>query len=97
MARTPQGESSSTLWKGLITNADAHDVGAGAAVVQSNLEIKAAGKLAVRKGIRPGGFANPAPPLKFPVIVAAYYQRPEADWIVYQLENGDIKTGRSFA
>ena len=96
MAVAPQGEASSPLWKGLITNADPHDLGPGAGVIQNNLEIKAPGKLSIRKGIRPGGFANPAPPSTAAVISAMYYQRPEADWIIYHLADGSVKAGRSF-
>lgn len=97
MAINPPRANEQPAFKGLITNADPHDIGPAAAVIQDNLQCKSAGQLQCRKGVRPGGFANAEPPSDAAVISAAYYQRPEADWIVYHLADGSIKTGRSFS
>lgn len=97
MAFNPAQTPTPAGFRGLITNADPHDIGAGAAVIQTNLQCKRSGQLQCRKGLRPGGFANSVPPEASPVLSAVWYSRPEADWVIYHLASGDVKTGRSFS
>lgn len=81
-------------WRGLYTNADAHDLHPGATAEQTNMEIRSPGIMAVRRGIRPITFANAISSTTDETIAMVAYHRPEAEWVLYELSSGLLKAGR---
>lgn len=83
-------------FSGLATNQDRHDLEPGQMMVQSNLEIFKPGKLVVRNGLRPAVFDNAiVPSAVYDAISIAYFRVPEADYIIYEDTNGNLKLARN--
>lgn len=80
---------------GQVSSIDPHDLPKGAMVSQINMTCEIAGQLACRKGTRPISFDNGITSTSAEVIGVTYFRRPEADWIIYQDTDGNIKAGRT--
>lgn len=81
-------------WRGLYTNADAHDLPDGAMQEQINMAILSPGILSTRKGNRPVTFANAIAAASGNIIAMVHYHRPDGEYAVYQLASGVVKGGR---
>lgn len=81
-------------WRGLYTNADAHDLHPGATTEQTNIEIRSPGMMAVRRGIRPITWANQIASTTDEIIAIVAHHRPEAEWVIYELSSGLLRAGR---
>lgn len=94
MAETPVKRFNLMQFKGLVTNANPHAIPPGAAQTQTNVVCTVAGQLNVRKGMRPALFGNAVTGTTHAVISMAEYIRPEANFVVYEDSDGNIKAGR---
>lgn len=82
-------------FRGLVTNADPHDLPAGAAQAQTNLQCLVPGKLTVRGGLVPVAYANATSATASNMISMFGTHRPGGEWVLYQLADGTLHAGRS--
>lgn len=82
-------------FKGLVTNADPHDLPPGAAQVMDNITTLIAGQLTARKGHAETTFANEISDVASNVIAMQYFPTALADFTVYVTASGLVKAGRS--
>src|SRR3990167_5102145 len=81
-------------FRGLVTNADPHDLPNGALREQNNLACLAPGQLTVRKGMVKGRFANAITATTHTVLSLTEFRRPDSNFIVYFDTGGALKAGR---
>ncbi len=82
-------------FRGLVSNADSHDLPKGAAQAQQNLQCLVPGKLTVRGGLLPVSYANATSAVASNVISMFGTHRPGGEWVLYQLADGSFHAGRS--
>lgn len=82
-------------FNGLVTNLDPFDVPPGMAVRMQNVTTVVPGQLTARKGHAAATFSNAISSTTDEVVAMYYYPAIIADWIVYTLDSGAIKAGRS--
>jgi hypothetical protein len=82
-------------WRGLVSNADAHDIPSGAAQELSNMIVRAPGTLEVRKGNRPVTFGNAIAATSNTIIAMVSYHGQLGDHVVYEDSAGNVKIGRA--
>ena len=93
--RSKQYNVTTLVPAGRVSNANVHSLPAGAASVQNNIGPYTPGVWKVRPGCRPTSFANSTTANTLSVIGCAGFNRPEARWVVYQLSDGRIYSGRT--
>lgn len=81
-------------FRGLVTNADPHDLPPGAAQVMDNITTLVPGQLTVRKGHAETTFANEIADVASNVIAMQYFPTSLADFTVYVTASGLVKAGR---
>lgn len=84
-------------FRGLITNADPHDIGVGASQEQTNMQCLVAGQIQCRGGNRPVIFANGVAQVQQQVIGLFYFATPSNDWAIFQDASGAIRVGQQAA
>jgi hypothetical protein len=84
-------------WPGLMTNADPHDLPAGAAVVQINCYARRPGELSVRRGHRIVEFDDPGngSVVDSQIISLAAVGQPQADYIVFLNTLGQVRIAKN--
>lgn len=74
---------------GRMSAPDPHDLPAGAFQEFDNLQTVNPGQITVRKGMK-----RMAASVTYDAIAMYRFQRPEADWVVWENSNGDVKASR---
>ena len=82
-------------WKGLISNADPHDIHPGAGQEVSNLLVLAPGTMEARKGVRPVTFGNAIAATTNSIITMVAYKGQTGSHVVYEDSAGNVKVGRA--
>lgn len=85
------------VFVGLYSNADPHDLPAGAAQILQNIHCLVPGQLTVRKGVQPSTDFTPSSPTTNDIIGLYGYMRPEGNVILIQDNAGNLKAFRSAA
>jgi len=81
---------------GLVTNADPHDLEAGAATVQENCLARKAGSLSIRRGVRPVLFDQTGVSQRTGDVVAlGTFRRGANYYVIYQDAGGYIRYGKN--
>lgn len=83
-----------TEFGGLSPNADKRDIGLGAAIL-TNMTLNVPGQLSSRLGHTAVEFANEQAAVNYEVIAVTRYETPSYTWIVYETDDGAIRTGRT--
>ena len=81
-------------WPGLVTNADPHDLPAGAAVAQNNCFARRAGELSVRRGLSVLSFDS-GTVVDSQLISVAAFNEPHAVYIVYLNALGQVRIAKN--
>lgn len=80
---------------GLMTNADAHDLGTRYARTQTNMTSLVPGELRVRKGHTSVDFANEQASSAGNILAMCRYDVPHARFVVYFDSLGNLRAGRN--
>jgi hypothetical protein len=81
-------------WRGQNSNAAPTAIRPGFLRYLENLTAEKPGELAGRRGNVPVDFANDAADSAYDILSMMRLHVPEANWILYQDSNGQIKAGR---
>lgn len=97
MGLEPLSQQSAKQFRGLITNADPHDIGVAASQDQTNMQCLVSGQIQCRGGNRPVIFQNGITQVQQQVIGMFYFQTPSADWCLFQTADGNVRAGQQAA
>lgn len=83
-----------TRFGGLSSNADRRDIDLGAYIL-SNMTLNVPGQLSSRLGHTAVEFANDQTSVSYEVLAMVRYETPSYTWIIYETDDGAIRTGRT--
>jgi hypothetical protein len=83
-----------TQFGGLSSNADKRDIQTGAAIL-TNMTLNVPGQLSSRLGHEEVEFANAQAAVNHEILAMTRYETASYTYIVYETDDGSIRTGRT--